>query len=88
MAEDQFGTVPLLINGEEVHSSIKFPVIGPVSYKTIWSASSANVEFATAAVEAAQSAFPTWSATKPARRRDIFLKAADILEARCAEVGQ
>ncbi|MEV6603814.1 aldehyde dehydrogenase [Kutzneria sp. NPDC051319] len=39
----------------------------------------------TRAVDAAQRAFPAWSATSPAARRRIFLKAADILEARTAE---
>jgi acyl-CoA reductase-like NAD-dependent aldehyde dehydrogenase len=38
------------------------------------------------AVEAASAAFPQWSQTPPAERQRIFLKAADVLEARTQEV--
>jgi acyl-CoA reductase-like NAD-dependent aldehyde dehydrogenase len=38
------------------------------------------------AVEAAAAAFPAWSQTPPTERQRIFLKAADILEARQMEV--
>lgn len=43
-------------------------------------------EDARAAIEAAAEAFPAWSRTPPAERQRIFLKAADILEARRDEV--
>jgi acyl-CoA reductase-like NAD-dependent aldehyde dehydrogenase len=39
------------------------------------------------AVEAAAEAFPAWSRTPPAERQRIFLKAADLLEARAEEVA-
>jgi acyl-CoA reductase-like NAD-dependent aldehyde dehydrogenase len=38
------------------------------------------------AVEAAAAAFPEWSATPPAARQQVFLKAADVLESRGDEV--
>jgi acyl-CoA reductase-like NAD-dependent aldehyde dehydrogenase len=38
------------------------------------------------AIEAAAAAFPAWSASPPAERQRIFLKAADILEGRRDEV--
>src|SRR5262249_9782257 len=38
------------------------------------------------AVESAASAFPSWSATPPAVRQDVFLKAADVLEGRRDEI--
>ena len=38
------------------------------------------------AVEAAAAAFPAWSQTPPAERQRIFLKAADLLEARGDDV--
>jgi len=38
------------------------------------------------AIEAAAAAFPAWSASAPAQRQAIFLKAADILESRSDEV--
>jgi aldehyde dehydrogenase (NAD+) len=38
------------------------------------------------AIEAAAAAFDSWSQTPPAQRQQIFLKAADVLEARQDEV--
>jgi acyl-CoA reductase-like NAD-dependent aldehyde dehydrogenase len=38
------------------------------------------------AIEAASAAFPAWSASSPAERQSVFLKAADILESRRDEV--
>lgn len=43
-------------------------------------------EDARRAIEAAQAAFPEWSATPPGLRRKIFLKAADIMERRQDEL--
>ncbi|CAI7610107.1 unnamed protein product [Penicillium bialowiezense] len=74
--------VPLLINGESITTPKTFPIISPYTNATIWDSSSASTEDAIRAVEAANAAFPAWSATKPTARRDILLKAADILEAR------
>lgn len=75
-------TVPLLINGQEETTPNTFPVTSPYTNSTIWTASAATPEDAIRAVEAANAAFPAWSQTKPTVRRDILLKAADILEAR------
>jgi acyl-CoA reductase-like NAD-dependent aldehyde dehydrogenase len=80
-------TVPLLINGEEVTTTTTFPVISPSSHKQIWSASSASLTDVSSAISAAQAAFKTWSKTKPTFRRNIFLKAADILQSRGEEYG-
>jgi acyl-CoA reductase-like NAD-dependent aldehyde dehydrogenase len=79
-------TIPLLINGEEKISSTTFPVDSPLSHTTIWSCSSASLDDADAAVAAASAAFPAWSKTKPAQRRSILLKAADLLEQRAEEL--
>jgi acyl-CoA reductase-like NAD-dependent aldehyde dehydrogenase len=38
------------------------------------------------AVDAAAAAFPAWSASPPAQRQQVFLRAADILESRMDEV--
>jgi acyl-CoA reductase-like NAD-dependent aldehyde dehydrogenase len=46
----------------------------------------AGVADVTRAVDAAQEAFASWSATSPSQRRAILLKAADALEARTSEV--
>ena len=40
------------------------------------------------AIDAAAAAFPAWSATPPAVRRDLFLKAADILDLRKPEIAK
>ncbi|ORX97392.1 Aldehyde/histidinol dehydrogenase [Clohesyomyces aquaticus] len=80
-------TVPLLINGKEVTTKTTFEVTSPASHKPIWNASSASLDDVSAAVSAAQAAFPPWSKTKPAFRRGILLKAADILQSRAEECG-
>lgn len=43
---------------------------------------------ATRAIEAAKAAFPEWAASPPAFRRQIFLKAADIMERRQDELAK
>jgi acyl-CoA reductase-like NAD-dependent aldehyde dehydrogenase len=45
-----------------------------------------GAEDARAAIDAASAAFPAWSASSPAARQAVFLKAADILESRRDEV--
>ena len=87
MAPDTSYTVPLLINGEEVTTQTTFDVISPSSHKPIWRCSSASLDHVQTAVSAAQAAFPAWSNTKPAERRNILLKAADIFESRADEYG-
>jgi len=77
--------LPLLINGQDVESKTTFPVTSPATGDKLWEASSVSREDAIKAVDAAVAAFPAWSATKPAARRAIFLKAADILDERKQE---
>jgi acyl-CoA reductase-like NAD-dependent aldehyde dehydrogenase len=55
--------------------------------KHIWDTSSCSEQDAIAAVAAAEKAFPSWSQTKPSERRDIFLRAADIITKRKTELG-
>ncbi|MGH8913727.1 MAG: aldehyde dehydrogenase family protein, partial [Acidimicrobiia bacterium] len=43
-------------------------------------------EDARSAIEAARAAFPEWAATPPGARRQIFLKAADVMESRQDEL--
>lgn len=84
---DQSFTVPLLINGKEVTTKTTFPVTSPICLEQIWHSSSASLEDAEAATKAAQAAFKEWSKTKPAAKRAIFIKAADIIDARATELG-
>ena len=81
-------TVPIQVNGKELETEHSFDVVNPATGKVIWHSAAASVKDATAAVEAAQAAFPSWSRTKPSTRRDIFLKAADILSSRAEELGK
>ncbi|CAI7597676.1 unnamed protein product [Penicillium manginii] len=74
--------IPLLINGQEEHTPSTFSVISPYTNEQCWTSSSATPQDAIRAVEAADAAFPAWSQTKPTTRRDLLLKAADLLEQR------
>ena len=74
--------VPLIINGYEEQGKSTFDVISPYTNSPCWTAASATPQDAIRAVEAAEAAFSAWSRTKPTVRRDILLKAADILESR------
>ncbi|KAK5049573.1 hypothetical protein LTR84_004502 [Exophiala bonariae] len=71
--------VPLWIDGREVFTQETFDVISPVDGKVSWRASSANESDVMAAVEAASTAFLSWSKTKPAERRSVFLRAHALL---------
>ncbi|KAJ5118101.1 Aldehyde dehydrogenase N-terminal [Penicillium atrosanguineum] len=75
-------TVPLIINGKEEATSTSFDVVSPYTNQTCWTAAAATPQDAIRAVEAADAAFPAWSQTKPTLRRDLLLKAADLLEQR------
>ena len=80
--------VPLLINGKEVTNETTFDVVSPVTGKKIWKGSSVSKQQAIEAVEAAQAAFPAWSKTKPSFRRDILIRASDILKSRGEEISE
>ncbi|MEV6607129.1 aldehyde dehydrogenase [Kutzneria sp. NPDC051319] len=77
----------LFINGEDVPAldgrttEDLNPYTGEV-YAVVAAGGPADI---TRAVDAAHRAFPAWAATSPAVRRRIFLRAADVLEARAAE---
>jgi len=58
----------------------------PFTGETVATVPAAGAEDARRAIDAASAAFPAWSATPPAARQAIFLKAADILESRQDEV--
>ncbi|KAL4935535.1 hypothetical protein BDV06DRAFT_126680 [Aspergillus oleicola] len=74
--------IPLIINGKEETTDSTFDVISPYTNTPCWAAASASPQDAIRAVEAAEAAFPAWSQTKPTVRRDILLKAADLLDSR------
>ncbi|KAL4730678.1 hypothetical protein ACLX1H_002716 [Fusarium chlamydosporum] len=79
-------TVPFLINGSDHTSERAVDVVSPASGEVVHRYSSADVKDANAAVDAAAEAFKTWRKTRPAERRDLLLKAADIMDRRRDEL--
>lgn len=79
-------TVPFFIQGKDVISSKTFDVISPATGKTVHKCSSATEADAQAAVDAAVAAFPAWKAVTPGKRRDVFLRAAEVMERRREEL--
>ena len=86
-ANQQLPIVPLVINNKSVSTSKTFPVSNPATGEQIWHCASASKNDAVAAAEAAQAAFAGWAQTKPTERRDIFLKAAQIMNDRAEELA-
>lgn len=71
----------LLINGEYVGASNQstYDHNDPISNEVATRAAAATTDDAIAAVNAAAAAFPEWSSMGPSARREVLLKAADIL---------
>jgi acyl-CoA reductase-like NAD-dependent aldehyde dehydrogenase len=63
-----------------------FDDLDPFTGDVVFKIPAATRDDARKAVEAAAAAFPDWSATPPAARQAVFLKAADVLESRGDEV--
>ena len=80
--------IPLQIGGKDIETNTTFDVINPSTGKVIWKQYAASKHDAIKAVEIAQEAFLAWSKTKPNARRDLLLKAADILLRRGEELGE
>jgi acyl-CoA reductase-like NAD-dependent aldehyde dehydrogenase len=76
--------VPHLINGKDVPASDEatYDVINPLTDEVIYRASAATLEDTNAAIETAYAAWKEWKKWGPTRRRQVLLKAADILESR------
>ncbi|KAJ6616495.1 Aldehyde/histidinol dehydrogenase [Mycena sp. CBHHK59/15] len=72
---------PLFIDGQQVPSSTNdtFEVYNTSTSAVVGTSASANSADCKAAIEAAGRAFKTWEKTTPYARRDIFLKAADLV---------
>ena len=79
-AFDSSSTVPLFLDGKQVTTSSSFDVISPIDNKTCWKCSSADEEDVKKAIASSEKAFKTWSKSKPSTRRDIFIKAAQLLK--------
>lgn len=80
--------IPLQINGNDVRGEKIYDVFNPGTGESLWKGAAATKKEAIAAVEAAEATFPSWSKTKPSLRRDIFIKASDILASRADELSE
>src|SRR5258708_27927384 len=78
----------MFIGGKWVNaaSNKTFDDFNPYTGEVFAKVPAGNREDARRAVEAAAAAFPEWAATPPAARRMMFLKAADVMESRQAEL--
>lgn len=77
--------VPIWINNEPLpleSSSKTFPVINSMANREIHRAHSATESSASAACEAAWTAFQSWRKSSPSTRRNLLLKVADVMEQR------
>ncbi|KAI9648799.1 hypothetical protein NHQ30_003439 [Ciborinia camelliae] len=72
-------TIPLIINNEPHQSSQTFPVYSPFDNSHLHNCSSASASDIDLALNTAQAAYPAWRTLPPPQKRDIFLRAAEIL---------
>ncbi len=82
--------VQQLLIGGEWKNAISGRVYGqsfPFTGEPVGTAAAAAREDASAAVRAAQAAFPAWSASAPAQRREILSRAADLLQERAEQIA-
>lgn len=80
-------SVPFFVSGEEVHPEKSFNITSPATGKVVHKSGSATEADVKLAVDSAAAAFKIWRKSLSRDRRDIFLKAADIMERRRDELG-
>ncbi|KAI1436793.1 aldehyde dehydrogenase [Xylaria sp. CBS 124048] len=81
-------TIPFIIDGEERIPSDTFEVRHPATGEVVHLGGIATESDANAAVEAAAAAAPAWRDIIPDTRRDILLRAAEIMSKRQSELEQ
>ena len=79
-------TVPLLINNKDVISTCKFEVRNPYANELVHNSASTTIQEVIDTLDAAGNAFHGWSETRAYQRRDILLKAAEIMHMRKNEL--
>jgi acyl-CoA reductase-like NAD-dependent aldehyde dehydrogenase len=79
----------LLIGGEwrGAQAGREYEQTFPYTGETIGAAAAAGREDASAAVDAAQAAFPAWSRSAPGQRREILLRAAQLMLERAEQIA-
>lgn len=82
LSSDGLPFTSLYINGtyRPASTNATFPIINSYSGRVVGHSASASPGDCVEAVEAAHRAFPAWESASLAFRRDVLLKAADILE--------
>lgn len=85
-AKADSGVIPLIINNESIVTENVFDIHAPATGQVLHQCAAASVDHANRAVAAAKAAFPAWSRMKPYDRRDVLMKAADIMFARSEEL--
>ncbi|KAL2063670.1 hypothetical protein VTL71DRAFT_5475 [Oculimacula yallundae] len=81
-------TYPLLINNKSHTTSTTFPVSSPSTGEILHHFSSASIADIDLALQSAQSSFPAWKRLPPPQKRDIFIRASDILTSRASELRE
>lgn len=79
-------TLPLLINNESITTETTFEVRNPETNRLLYTCAGATSKEAKQAAACAKAAFAEWSSLRPYVRRDILLKASDIMLSRKEEL--
>ncbi|KAE8450712.1 hypothetical protein EG329_006057 [Mollisiaceae sp. DMI_Dod_QoI] len=79
-------THPLIINNKPHNTSASFPVHSPATGHLLHHFSSASITDTDTAIQSSHTAYPAWKRLPPNQKRDIFLKAADIMTSRLPEL--
>lgn len=79
-------TIPLIIDNQDVRTNLTFEVSNPGTGVLVHHSSSAAVAEAEAAVKSSQTAFLSWSKSKPGVRRTVLLRVAELMEQRREEL--
>jgi acyl-CoA reductase-like NAD-dependent aldehyde dehydrogenase len=88
MAQSNKAVTPLIIDNESIETDIKFEVHAPATGELHGYCAGVSVDEANRAVDSAQAAFRGWSKTSAYDRRDILMRAADIMAERKEELIQ
>jgi benzaldehyde dehydrogenase (NAD) len=90
MAIGELARQPLLIGGTwtGAHSGRTYEQVFPFTGDPVGTAAAADRDDARAAADAAAGAFPEWSRSTPGTRREILLKAAELLLERQQDIAQ
>jgi acyl-CoA reductase-like NAD-dependent aldehyde dehydrogenase len=80
--------VPLVINGQDHYPDRTFDVKSPSTGQVVHKCGAASAADATRAVDVASEALKSWRKTTPQDRRDIFLKAGEIMQSRRDELAK